>query len=153
MLRLSRPIAGLLATTALLSGLSVWQGYSDGERTAPLSVVGDWVQKRVSDVRPIDESRPIAAQQAITNKLEELTVAVAEGRVSLVDGAERLRGICCEIPTFSWGRFREVTPGATDEERWRRALIARVAYRLKGDEERARMVVARLGAELEEQSR
>jgi len=147
MMRLSRPIIGLFALAALLSVANLWEGCADGERTAPLTAVGEWAEARAG-TKQSNWDAEVKTRRAATERLEKLTLDVADGRVSLVDGAARLREEFLAKRTFPWKRFRETTPGDTDEERFCRNLIDRIALRLRDEPERVRAVVAHLEAEL-----
>ena len=146
MLRLSRPTVGLLTTVALLSGVSAWQTWTDGERTAPLTALAEWVEDRPSDKRGAGCPRnrdPRCHRTAGSDYDGRSRGPSVVGR-----GSGAPARACCTVPTFSGKRFREVNPGATDEERWRRMLIERVKLRLRDDKEHAQTVVARLEAEI-----
>jgi hypothetical protein len=152
MLRLSRPTAYLLTGAALLSGLSAWERLADESDASPLARAADRVEARAPDDRPDLESARVTTL-AQSQRLHELTADVAEGRASLLDGAARLRDVCRAWPEFSWFRFREVTPGASDDERFCHMLIGRVRLLPRRDAEQAGAVVSRLEAELEARTR
>jgi hypothetical protein len=72
---------------------------------------------------------------------------VREGRLDLLEAAARFRDLQAADPSFDWDRFREYTPGATDEERLARAVIGFVANSPDADPGPAELV-GRLKAEL-----
>jgi hypothetical protein len=83
-------------------------------------------------------------------RADAIANTVAEGRMSLLGGAAQLRDMYRAEPRFSWTRFRECYPGATDDERFCRALILRVRNLHAEDEDQACAPGARLDAELQE---
>jgi hypothetical protein len=79
----------------------------------------------------------------------EVTIALADGRLSLAEAAGRFRLLDQDLPGFSWERFRTIYPGASDAERHGREAISAVKCELHANPARAAAVVAGLEAELQ----
>jgi hypothetical protein len=73
---------------------------------------------------------------------------VVEARLSLPAAIKRFRAINQADPGFSWDTFREVFPGATDDESLGRQVIQYASQELRDEPERADALVPRLNAEL-----
>src|SRR5262249_39106620 len=71
-----------------------------------------------------------------------------DGRLSLAETAARVQEVDLASKSFRWQQFRRLTPGATDEERQCRMVIAHATGLLADDPDRARAVTRRLEAEL-----
>jgi hypothetical protein len=148
MLRLSRSTVGLAVGAALLSALAGWDRLAEERGQSPLSSFGGRAVPGVMDKGRELDGR-MAAALARSRRIDEVAGDVADSRLSLLDGAARLRDIHRAAPAFAWERFRERYPGASDDERFCRLLIDRVAARSGQDRDRMRSVVARLEAEVE----
>jgi hypothetical protein len=147
MLRLSRPTTGLLASVAVLSALSAWDGCAGRHDTSPLDFLGALtVPRRRGD--PEQEAALRADVLDRSRRLEEVTVEVRAGRLSLLDAAARARDVQSASPYFPWDHFRRMHPAATDDERFCR-LVIELAAPSGGTLRGADPVVARLEAELE----
>src|SRR5262249_39287585 len=87
----------------------------------------------------------------VTRRVSEkdrLAGEVIGGRVSLVEGAARYRDLDEHPPAFCWREFREVYPGASDDERHCRAVIAHVRAELPNRPGADPALVGRLETEL-----
>src|SRR5690349_614732 len=88
--RPSYPIICFCAAAALLSALAAWEnatgGLSDG---AVSEIVFPHLRQAREQQRQLHAD--IVAEQARRRQLDELSPAVADGRVSLLEGASRLR--------------------------------------------------------------
>jgi hypothetical protein len=150
MLRLSRPTAFLLIAAGLLSALSECERRAEESDASPLPAapvrLAPWLSE---EARRLDGR--VALAVARSRQVDELAGEVAAGRVSLLDGAARLRDIYRATPDFAWERFREGHPGASDDERFCRLLIERVEGVLWEDRSQAQAAADRLEAELEAQ--
>ena len=148
MLRPSRPTLCLLITAALLSALYECQRRAEEWDASPLAAgalrLAPWVSE---DTRALNGR--LARTVARSQQLDELAAEVAAGRVSLLDGAARLRDLYRAAPDFGWERFRQGHPAASDDERFARALIERVGGLFWEEPERAQAETARLESELE----
>ena len=152
MLRLSRSTVGLAVLAAMLSALSAWDYQAGRPDDSPLSRVAgpllgpEREQARAADVacaRAVDRSR----------QLEELSREVAAGRLSLLEGAARVRDIRLADPSVKVSHLRDTWPGASDDERYCRLTIAWVEGLPWTDRNQGRAVVARLRAELDDHVR
>ncbi len=151
--RPSYPILCVCAVAALLSALAAWENATGGLSNGPLC---DLLFPNVRDAK--DRRRQIeaevAAEQARRRQLDELTRAVEAGRVSLLEGAGRLRELYRGEPPSVWFNVCRRFPNASDEERYCRLLIGEVeAHAQVADRARAPALVAGLEAELREHIR
>ncbi len=85
---------------------------------------------------------------ARTEARQRLVREVIAGRLALAEAAARFQELDLASGNFNWDRFRAAMPGASDEEKQRRAVIEHVKSALVGDPERERAVTARLEQEL-----
>ncbi|HJT76965.1 MAG TPA: hypothetical protein VJ739_07150, partial [Gemmataceae bacterium] len=69
--------------------------------------------------------------------------------LSLDEAAAQFQELDSLSGTFNWDAFRRATPGSSDEERQRRAVIAHVESQLVNDRAESQAVVPRLEAELQ----
>jgi hypothetical protein len=96
----------------------------------------------------------LEAQAAVVAAKKEVRKRVAReviaGRLSLAQGAARLRDISLADPGFQLGFFRMLCPGATDEERYCRGVITWARMSLPAEPERARAAADKMEAELTE---
>jgi hypothetical protein len=151
--RPSYPILCACAAVALLSALVAWERATGGLSSAPISDL------LFPDLRAAKEQRgqlaaDIAAGQLRCRQLDELGREAAAGRLSLVEGAARLRELYREEPEAVWVNVCRRFPDASDDERYCRLLIDRVeSHMLVADRARAPFVVGRLEAELREHIR
>jgi hypothetical protein len=53
-----------------------------------------------------------------------VALAAAEGRLALLEAAARFAALNRSAPQFNWPQFRRAYPGASDEERFCREVIA-----------------------------
>src|SRR5262249_25337141 len=97
-----------------------------------------------------DELQAQQAESLRRNALrEEAVAALVAGRMTLLEAAARYRALAQETPGYHWEQFRLGYPGASDEERHCRQVIAAVQARLRDKPDETAEVVARLEAELE----
>lgn len=82
-------------------------------------------------------------------RADELAMAVMRGRLTLHEGAARLRELYAAPPQFPWEMVRRQFPGAADEECCCRLLIGKLRTLEGPDRERARAVAIRLEVELD----
>jgi hypothetical protein len=148
--RFSRPTVCLIIVAGLFTALHAWHRISDEMASDRLFYVAAcW-----SSPELMRERKELNARTAVDHirwqRADEIAHAVAEGRMSLLDGAAQLRDMYRAEPRFSWGRFRECYPGATDDERFCRVLILRVRNLHAEDEDESQALAARLEAELQE---
>jgi hypothetical protein len=148
--RFSQPTVGLMFVAALLSALHLWDRMSREIQSEYLaSQIARWTTPQLLRRQQEIDART----DEVMNRMwqgDEVADAVANGRMSLLEGAARVRDISTAAPAFSWLHFRASYAGASDDERFCRALILRLGNLLGRDEDRARAVVARLEAELRE---
>ena len=101
MLRLSRSTMRLAVSTALLSALAGWDRLAERRGTSALSSLGSR-----SVPRATDERRELDARMELTlarsRRIDEVAGEVAAGRLSLLDGAARLRDIHRAAPHFAF---------------------------------------------------
>jgi hypothetical protein len=100
-----------------------------------------------------DLDRRIAATLRRSQLLRRIARAVVEGRITLLEAAERFRELNESSCDFSQQMFRKIYAGASDDERYARYVIAVAESECAGDRQRARAVVTRLEAELSESLR
>jgi hypothetical protein len=94
-----------------------------------------------------------ARQEALFRCMEaknQLVREVIAGRLSLLEGAARLRELCRSTPGVIEDLRRRAWLGDTDEERACRDIIARAQSLLDDEPEKAQEVARRLDAELRE---
>ncbi len=146
--RPSYPILAVCVAAAFLSALAAWENATGGLSNGPASDLF------IPGLRAARERRrqldaEVAAEQARRRQIDELDREVAAGRLSLLDGASRLRELHRGGPPSVWLNACRRFPDMSDEERSCRLLIGDVeAYVLAVDSPRAAAVVARLEAEL-----
>lgn len=138
------PYAALLAVavTACLLGTS-----SEGPATRD---AGPAVSAGPSSegTEDLDRFRAVATLHRFDAR-KRIARELLAGRLTLLEAAERFRDLAEANPEFSWEGFRSRFPGASDDERHARHVIYAVG--MEGDDPgRARVVVARLEAELSE---
>src|SRR5262249_25611948 len=96
----------------------------------------------------------LASEQGRRRQLDEVVIAATAGRMSLLEGAARLRELYRGEPDTVWERVCARFPDATDDERYCRLLIAEVASLERGPGPERKLTVApRLEAELQERLR
>jgi hypothetical protein len=135
-----------------------------------LIAVDGWlrVADRVGYSLPSGLSRPFlreALQRQTTMRAEmaatvergrrarELAMAVMEGRLTLHEGAARLRALYAAPPQFPWEMVHQQFPGASDEECCCRLLIGQLRTLEGPNRELARAVAIRLEIELDSELR
>jgi hypothetical protein len=106
-------------------------------------LLGDALERRA------EVQADLAATLERRRRAEELATAVVEGRLTLREGAARLRDMYRAAPDFPWQAVERRFPAATDEERCCRLLIGEVRSLEGPQRERARAVATRLEGELE----
>jgi hypothetical protein len=94
----------------------------------------------------LEAQRQLALDRLRTR--EAIGQALAEGRMTLLQAAARLRVCQLSKPGFRWDLFRKRFPGASDEERFCRKTIDCAVGLKSARPERARAVQLRLEAEL-----
>ena len=132
----------------LVAGLSAWflaRLDEAGDRDPGLALVSPPVLEAGEDL-----DRRIAATLRRSGVLRGIARAVVEGRLTLAEAAERFREVNESTPDFNRRTFRKAFPGASDEERYARWVIALAEGQCRGDGCRAREVAALLKAELGE---
>jgi hypothetical protein len=151
--RPSYPIVCFCAAVALLSALAAWEGAVGGLSNGPMAdLLFPSLREAKQQRRQLDAD--YLAEQVRWQQRMELIKATAAGRVSLLDGAGRLRELYRAEPESVWINVRRRFPNASDEERYCRLLIGDVeSYLRMGDPAKARSVVARLQDELQEHIR
>jgi hypothetical protein len=149
MLRLSRSTVGLVVLVALLSALCEWDGVAERVDDSPLSrLAGPLTPQAIEQGRALDAETARAV--ARSRRMAELARDVAEGRLSLLEGAARMRDVYRADPSLKLHLVRGAWAGASDDERFCRLTIGWVEGLAWEDRERGRAVVARLRAELDE---
>ena len=81
---------------------------------------------------------------------ERLAGEVIEGRLSLAEAAARYRDLDAQPPPPNWEEFRRVYPGASDDERHCRQVIANVRLELPFHPDADPALLGRLEAELDD---
>jgi hypothetical protein len=152
MLRLSRPTIALFLGVALLNALHGWALVAEqAGYTAPPAVsrllLRDVLERRAAVLANLDGAR--GRQRGA----QELAAAVAQGRLTLYEGAARLRDLYRGAPDFPWQAVERRFPGASDEERCCRLLLGEIRSLEGPDREQAQAVALRLEAELEDELR
>jgi hypothetical protein len=144
----SRSTVALCLVAALVTALQGWVQIADRAGIAPPPILGRlFLRTELENYE--------AGRQRVTDTTErrrraqDLAGDVAEGRVTLHDGAGRLRELFRTTPDFPWAAVERKYPGISDEERCCRLLIAEVARLPDRDPEQARAAVRRLEADLE----
>jgi hypothetical protein len=99
--------------------------------------------------QPVLEARCQAALQRGNRKIQVVEEVIA-GRLSLVEAAARFRDLWREEPPVSVEGFRRYYAGASDEERYCRAVIGCSGTMTTGQPEKDQEVTRRLEAELAE---
>ena len=83
-----------------------------------------------------DRGRALAARRAVSlarlAAKEDATDAVAAGRLTVEEAAARFRKVDDADPAFNRSLFRAYTPGGTDAERYRHAVLRRLRLRQGG---------------------
>jgi hypothetical protein len=96
----------------------------------------------------LDADRALAVAQSRTRVA--ICRALADGRLSLLEAATRLRACYRLKPRFRWDLFRRRYPGCSDAECFCREAIDYAVTLLHAPPERARALRQRLEAELSE---
>lgn len=144
--RFSQPTVCLLGVLALVSALVVWDGTAEPPDASAPSLWAVLERRRELDAQ-------VAVEAARGQRVRELAGDVAAGRLSLLEGAGRLRGCYRPVPGSTWDGLRGKFPGASDDELFCRVTIGQAEASLWADPDRARAVRARLEAELEEHAK
>jgi hypothetical protein len=145
----SRLIVCLGLGAALLSALSGWDRLEDERWSGRLSglAAGRLSPRLMRRQRELDARPAPLVERA--RRADEVAGEAAAGRLSLLDGAARLRDLYRAAPDFAWDRFREYLPAASDDERFCRLLIEHVRGLSRSDGDPAGAAAARLAAELQ----
>src|SRR5579884_3133201 len=146
--RLSRVTVALFLGACLLSATHGWMrlaelwGYS-----LPPSVTHLLLRPALERREAVRAEVDAALERR--RRAEELATAVVQERLTLREGAARLRDLYRSAPDFPWQAVERRFPGASDEECCCRLLIGEVASLEGPQREHARAVALRLEAELE----
>jgi hypothetical protein len=138
--------AGMVGA-ALAIVLGVYLALAHGVSLSPRDLAR-WGAE-LADARRRDEELEVIIRRTAVRVVGKCAVAddVRAGRLGLLEAAACFRDLQAADPSFDWDRFREYTPGATDEERLARAVIGFVANSPDADPGPAELV-GRLKAEL-----
>ena len=105
----------------------------------------------------LERQTAVRADMAATvergRRTHELAMAVMQGRLTLHEGAARLREVYAAPPRFPWEMVHRQFPGASDEECCCRLLIGQLRSLEGPDRERAHAVATRLEVELNSELR
>jgi hypothetical protein len=138
----------VLAVSALAAGLTLWPGLarSVGLDFWDVPAVLNSLQQEAQREEQLMEG--IDAAQRCTAAKNKVAEDVATGRLTLLEGAARFRDLNWLNPGFNWERFRQTSPGVSDDERCCRQVLAYVAVVLRDRPNRGAAVRGRLEAEL-----
>jgi hypothetical protein len=145
--RLSRSTVALLLVLALLSGLDGWLRLAERSGCSAPPALSRLLLREALE-RQTAVRADVAAALERRRRVEELARAVAQGRLTLREGAARLREVY-RVPGFPWQAVERRFPGASEEECCCRLLIGEVRSLEGLDREQARAAAPRLEAELE----
>jgi hypothetical protein len=106
-----------------------------------------WDMEEHKEFRSQADHRNKAVRECLDGRARVARDVVA-GRLTLLEAAGRFRALCQAVPDFQMDLFREFHPGASDEERFCRAVINTVEGVLWDKPDMAREMVRRLKAEL-----
>ena len=152
MLRLSRSTAALFLMAALLQALHDWWRVAERLGYLPPPAVTRLLQRE-----PLRQRAAVLADlEAARDRCRvgrDLAVAVVDGRLTLWEGAARLRDTYRGARDFPWEPVERRFPASSDEERCCRLLIELVRSLEGPVRERARATAPRLEAQLEEELR
>jgi hypothetical protein len=142
----------LLSSASLLAALLTWASRPAEEPAgAPPPAVSHLLLRDALN-RKQELKAEIAAGLAREQQTDDVAEEVAAGRLSLLEGAGRVRAVWRGMPAEVWNGLRLRIPAASDDERLCRMLIGKVQLTRWRDPGRA-AVAARLAAELEEHLR
>ncbi len=142
----------LVAALAVLSVVaSVWLAFwAAGRAVRLVELIGLPVEEGRRG-RELDEARRAALHRM---ELKEETIkAVLAGRLGLVEAAARFRDLDERNADFNWQAFRGIHPGASDDERHCRKVLAALEWFREQAPRRVDTARSRLGAELEQHLR
>jgi hypothetical protein len=150
MLHVSRSTRALFLVLALLVALHGWLRMAEQGRYSPPPVVTRFLlweplRQREAVLADLEAARELCR---ITN---ELAMAVADGRLTLWEGAARLRDTYRAASNLPWAHIERRFPGMSDEERCCRLLIGEVRALGGPVRERAQAVAAHLEAQLDKE--
>jgi hypothetical protein len=111
-----------------------------------------WVWTVLPQKRRDAEALERSGQGIMQRGEERRAVArdLAAGRLMLLEAAARVRDLDRADPAFPWEAFRLRTPGATDDERHCREVIASIENLLPADSPEREAALRRCAAELQE---
>jgi hypothetical protein len=151
--RLSYMTVSLCILAALLSALALWENATGGLSSSPLA------ELLVPSLREAREQRmklsaAVAAEMARRRQIDQVVLATAAERLSLLEGAGRLRELYRDEPECLWVMVCRRFPNVSDEERYCRLLIGEVvSFLTECDPKQALPAGRRLEAELGEHLR
>jgi hypothetical protein len=118
-----------------------------GEDFNPLILFGRMLESREQE--QFLNAQGVLLKQRMDRK-REVSMAVVEGRMSLLDAAALFRDLDQTGPNIGWEHYRASFPGGTDEERHCREVIVWVERMVDPPPPERAAVVERLERELEE---
>jgi hypothetical protein len=152
MLRFSRPTIALFLGVSLLNALHGWILVAEQAGCPTPPVIGrlllrDALDRRAAVLTELDAAR--GRQRGA----QELATAVAQDRLTLYEGAARLRELYRGAPDCLWQGVERRFPGASEEERLCRLLLGEIRSVEGPEREQAQAAAPRLEAELEDRLR
>jgi len=149
--RLSQSTVALILGLGLLVGLDGWLRVAERAGYTPPPALSRPLLREALDRRAVMETN-LAAVLERQRLAEDVARAVMQERLTLREGAVRLRDVYRAAPNFPWDTVARKFPGASEEECCCRLLIGQLKSMEGPDREQARAAASRLEAELEGRS-
>jgi hypothetical protein len=141
-----RPWIRPLAAFLLLAGLAALAPWAD--RLWRQALQDDAIVREAAQRAELERRGRLGLARLARKR--EIAQAVAQGRMPLLEAAARLGALNRLVPEVPWRLYRDVYPGASDEERFCREAIYWVESELPEDDPcEAAAALGRLHEELE----